>query len=282
FAVGGARQVGELLGERSFSGLLTGGGEPVTVFGRLEVSVGDDPLEIRGQSWGGDRQKSCKLGCRGRLGQPLGAHPVHRLEDLALVAQLVADKRDSGNTEVPPEQSHPPAGLKRLVVRLDHDQHRLGVLGGASREVLRRCLRVEDAHIVGGAGGGFEDATDRSVHGAQSPNSGMLGVGHGAGDRGLSGSALAGDDELHDAGRYAASRSASPMIALPPGAWASTSIGASPSRSARRIAGSSGTATSSCWPRPMRTDSRSASSLSRLATMITCARLAPIWAARRA
>src|SRR5262249_54415152 len=82
FAVGGPRQVRELVGEGALAQLRTLLGEPEALALPLQKAVLGEADQERTERRGGHRQKSGELRRRGTLRQALRAHPVHRLQHL--------------------------------------------------------------------------------------------------------------------------------------------------------------------------------------------------------
>src|SRR3954452_13082226 len=95
-AVAGARHVGELVGERALGLAAPALAEAVALAVALEVPVADHPLEDRRERRGLDGQEADELDRGGRVGQPLGVHPVHRLQ------HVVADAAELELVHQPP------------------------------------------------------------------------------------------------------------------------------------------------------------------------------------
>src|SRR6516162_9433440 len=81
-AVRGTREISELLSERALAQLLPGWREREPIAGVLEQVLTGEPLQVGRKRRCGQRQKARELTHRGRIREALGAHPVHRLEDL--------------------------------------------------------------------------------------------------------------------------------------------------------------------------------------------------------
>src|SRR5262249_13577469 len=81
-ATGRPGQISELLGKAALARLLAASGERVALAAQGQPAVDHEAVEVRGQRLGWNGEEARKLTRPRSVREPLGAHPVHRLQHL--------------------------------------------------------------------------------------------------------------------------------------------------------------------------------------------------------